>query len=216
MAKDTRAPDASPARPPRKTTRPPAATRRAQAGDVVDTRTPGTVERTVVDRATQRRETVTTLALADVLTHHAREQAAGDSAPGAAGDWLREVKALIDGASPDEKKALRQLLFERPPAEGPAIDPDSELAPRWREGGYPYKNLMSRRNYEKQKYRLQVELLKLQAWVKDTGQRVVILFEGRDAAGKGGTIKRLMENLNPRGARVVALEKPSDVERGQW
>jgi polyphosphate kinase 2 (PPK2 family) len=96
------------------------------------------------------------------------------------------------------------------------IDPDTELAPGWRDGGYPYKNLMSRRAYEKQKYRLQVELLKLQAWVKETGQRVVILFEGRDAAGKGGTIKRLMENLNPRGARVVALEKPSDVERGQW
>ena len=75
---------------------------------------------------------------------------------------------------------------------------------------------MSRKNYETQKYRLQVELLKLQAWVKDTGQRVVILFEGRDAAGKGGTIKRFMEHLNPRGARVVALEKPSEVERGQW
>ena len=75
---------------------------------------------------------------------------------------------------------------------------------------------MSRRTYEKQKYRLQVELLKLQAWVKESGQRVVILFEGRDAAGKGGTIKRFMEHLNPRGARVVALEKPSEIERGQW
>nr|MBP7526199.1 polyphosphate kinase 2 [Propionivibrio sp.] len=79
-----------------------------------------------------------------------------------------------------------------------------------------YKNLMQRRNYEQQKYRLQVELLKLQAWVKETGQKVVILFEGRDAAGKGGTIKRFMEHLNPRGARVVALEKPSEIERGQW
>nr|WP_199188460.1 polyphosphate kinase 2 [Haliangium sp. UPWRP_2] len=75
---------------------------------------------------------------------------------------------------------------------------------------------MLRKNYEAQKYRLQVELLKLQAWVKETGQRVVILFEGRDAAGKGGTIKRFMEHLNPRGARVVALEKPTDQERGQW
>ena len=75
---------------------------------------------------------------------------------------------------------------------------------------------MSRRSYEKKKYELQVELLKLQAWVKETGQRVVVLFEGRDAAGTGGTIKRFMEHLNPRGARVVALEKPSDVERGQW
>jgi hypothetical protein len=75
---------------------------------------------------------------------------------------------------------------------------------------------MRRSTYEAQKYQLQVELLKLQAWVKETGQRVVILFEGRDAAGKGGAIKRFMEHLNPRGARVVALEKPSEVERGQW
>ena len=95
-------------------------------------------------------------------------------------------------------------------------NPDDELAADWRQGGYPYRNLMTRKAYEKQKYRLQVELLKLQAWVKDTGQRVVILFEGRDAAGKGGTIKRFMEHLNPRGARVVALEKPSEIERGQW
>jgi polyphosphate kinase 2 len=75
---------------------------------------------------------------------------------------------------------------------------------------------MSRKNYEKQKYHLQVELLKLQAWVKKNKEKVVILFEGRDAAGKGGAIKRFMEHLNPRGARVVALEKPSEVERGQW
>ncbi|MDR2679017.1 MAG: polyphosphate kinase 2, partial [Zoogloeaceae bacterium] len=96
------------------------------------------------------------------------------------------------------------------------VKPDDELSENWRKGGYPYKNLMLRRNYEKQKYQLQVELLKLQAWVKETGQRVVILFEGRDAAGKGGTIKRFMEHLNPRGAKVIALEKPSEVERGQW
>jgi polyphosphate kinase 2 len=63
---------------------------------------------------------------------------------------------------------------------------------------------------------LQVELLKAQNWIKETGERIVILFEGRDAAGKGGTIKRFMEHLNPRGARVVALEKPTDEERGQW
>ncbi|MDI9239456.1 polyphosphate kinase 2 [Lysobacter sp. LF1] len=75
---------------------------------------------------------------------------------------------------------------------------------------------MSRRRYEREKRRLQIELLKFQAWVKETGQRVVIVFEGRDAAGKGGTIKRFMEHLNPRGARVVALEKPTETERGQW
>jgi polyphosphate kinase 2 len=75
---------------------------------------------------------------------------------------------------------------------------------------------MRRREYERLKKDLQIELLKVQSWVKDTGQRLVILFEGRDAAGKGGTIKRFMEHLNPRGARVVALEKPTEVERGQW
>jgi polyphosphate kinase len=75
---------------------------------------------------------------------------------------------------------------------------------------------MSRKEYEKAKSRLQVELLKMQNWVKSSGERVVILFEGRDAAGKGGTIKRFMEHLNPRGATVVALQKPSEVERGQW
>jgi polyphosphate kinase 2 len=75
---------------------------------------------------------------------------------------------------------------------------------------------MRRSSYEAEKYLLQVELLKLQAWVKETGQRIVIIFEGRDAAGKGGTIKRFMEHLNPRGARVVALQKPSEIERGQW
>jgi N-acetylglutamate synthase-like GNAT family acetyltransferase len=93
---------------------------------------------------------------------------------------------------------------------------DEVLSTDWRSGGYPYKNLLSRKTYEAQKYLLQVELLKLQAWVKENRQRVVILFEGRDAAGKGGTIKRFMEHLNPRGARVVALEKPTEVERGQW
>ncbi len=81
---------------------------------------------------------------------------------------------------------------------------------------YPYKERMSRKVYEKQKKELQIELLKVQKWVKETGQRVVILFEGRDAAGKGGTIKRFMEHLNPRGARVIALEKPTEDEKGQW
>lgn len=91
-----------------------------------------------------------------------------------------------------------------------------ELAEDWRKGGYPYKYKMLRKDYEREKFTLQTELLKLQQWVKEARQRVVILFEGRDAAGKGGTIKRFMEHLNPRGARVVALEKPSEVERGQW
>jgi len=70
--------------------------------------------------------------------------------------------------------------------------------------------------YEKELARLQVELLKFQNHIKDTGLKILMIFEGRDAAGKGGTIKRIMEHLNPRGARVVALEKPSDIERTQW
>ena len=127
-------------------------------------------------------------------------------------------EALLAGAAPDDVLALRKLL-ERHEDEARHQKHQAEdgiLADDWREGGYPYRNLMSRRTYERQKYILQVEFLKLQAWVKETGQRLVVLFEGRDAAGKGGTIKRFMEHLNPRGARVVALEKPSDVERGQW
>ncbi len=198
---------APPVKAPRKTAR---RARAARSGDVVDTSTPERVEQTMVARAEARRETVAAMALSDALAHHAK------GSDGAPGEWLRGLQAMIDGASPDEVKALRRTLFDRSRAPAEGVDPDTELAPGWREGGYPYKNLMARRSYERQKYRLQVELLKLQAWVKETGQRVVILFEGRDAAGKGGTIKRFMEHLNPRGARVVALEKPSDVERGQW
>ena len=85
----------------------------------------------------------------------------------------------------------------------------------WQQG-YPYAEKMTRAEYENLKRSLQLELLKLQAWVKDSGQRIVIVFEGRDAAGKGGTIKRFMEHLNPRGARVVALEKPTEREQSQW
>ena len=95
------------------------------------------------------------------------------------------------------------------------IGPDGLPVETWREG-YPYDQRMSRREYERTKRLLQIELLRLQRWVKDTGQRIVILFEGRDAAGKGGTIKRFTEHLNPRGATVVALEKPSERERTQW
>lgn len=81
---------------------------------------------------------------------------------------------------------------------------------------YPYKKPMDKDVYEAEIEALQLELVKLQADVKATGKRVVVVFEGRDAAGKGGTIKRLRENLNPRVARVVALSKPSDREAGEW
>lgn len=94
-------------------------------------------------------------------------------------------------------------------------DPD-RIRELFENGEYPYKSKMRRKTYERHKANLQVELLKVQHWVKETGQKIVILFEGRDAAGKGGTIKRFTEHLNPRGARVVALEKPTETERGQW
>ncbi|MEM9330821.1 MAG: polyphosphate kinase 2 [Pseudomonadota bacterium] len=83
-------------------------------------------------------------------------------------------------------------------------------------GEYPYKRKISRKTYEKKKAELQVELLKAQEWVKSTGEKIVLLFEGRDAAGKGGTIKRFTEHINPRGARVVALDKPTEKEQSQW
>ena len=86
----------------------------------------------------------------------------------------------------------------------------------FRTGTYPYKTRIRRNTYEQHKAELQVELLKVQNWVKKTGQKIVVICEGRDAAGKGGTIKRYMEHLNPRAARVVALEKPTENERGQW
>ncbi len=83
-------------------------------------------------------------------------------------------------------------------------------------GAYPYETRMRRAPYEKHKAELQVELLKVQRWVEETGQKIVLIFEGRDAAGKGGTIKRFMEHLNPRTARVVALPKPTEREQSQW
>ena len=148
-------------------------------------------------------------AVRDILSHAAKSDGKG---------MAESFEAILAGASPDDVLAIRNLLMrhEEEATHHRRQKADTELADDWREGSYPYRNLMSRRNYEREKYRLQVELLKLQAWVKETGQRVVFLFEGRDAAGKGGTIKRFMEHLNPRGARVVALEKPSEVERGQW
>ena len=81
---------------------------------------------------------------------------------------------------------------------------------------YPYEKKMKRKDYEDQKEALQVELLKLQRWINAENERVVMVFEGRDAAGKGGTIKRFMEHINPRSARVVALSKPTETEDGQW
>ena len=90
-------------------------------------------------------------------------------------------------------------------------DPDDVLDP-----GFPYSDRMARKAYRHELEQLQIELVKLQHWARNTGARVAIVFEGRDAAGKGGTIKRFRANLNPRGARLVALPKPSDTEATQW
>ena len=95
------------------------------------------------------------------------------------------------------------------------IDPQGKAVDTWREN-YPYDDRMPREEYDELKYGLQVELLKFQNWAQDTQTRHVLIFEGRDAAGKGGTIKRFMEHLNPRSARVVALTKPTSTELGQW
>jgi polyphosphate kinase 2 len=111
-----------------------------------------------------------------------------------------------------EDEVLR--LVSRDAASEGAPDPAVDLD--FGNGSYPYTEKMKLREYEAIKHLLQIELLKMQNWVKGTGQRVLILFEGRDAAGKGGTIKRFMEHLNPRGAKVWALEKPTEREEGQW
>ncbi|MBK6982227.1 MAG: polyphosphate kinase 2 [Betaproteobacteria bacterium] len=156
---------------------------------------------------------------APVLDPRAIEDYATEQA-GAAADEVTAgaIRDLLEGVNPgDASRILRAVLEQQRGLDALArTQADRELSDNWKEGGYPYKNLLSRKGYERQKYRQQVELLKLQAWVKEKGQRVIVIFEGRDAAGKGGTIKRFMEHLNPRGARVVALEKPTVEERGQW
>ncbi len=183
--------------------------RRARAGDVTGSSEPKRIARLSVKDTVNARQQAQTAAVRDIMAR-----------PGKKKEKAEGLRALLEGAAPDDAKAIRRLLKEEAQQvrnKAQVIQhPDEVLAADWRSGAYPYRNLLSRKTYEAQKYLLQVELLKLQAWAKETGQRIVILFEGRDAAGKGGTIKRFMEHLNPRGARVVALEKPTEVERGQW
>ena len=124
--------------------------------------------------------------------------------------WLRELST--------EELMARGLSVEGTfdEVDDPVLlGPDGLPFRSWREK-YPYEERLSREHYERTKRLLQIELLKAQSWIKESGQRLVILFEGRDAAGKGGTIKRFMEHLNPRGATVIALSAPSERERGQW
>jgi len=123
-----------------------------------------------------------------------------------------------------ETNKLELVNQEKTEAEAPkerkpivySLDAENDKI-KWNEDGrYPYRTKMKLLTYEQHKHELQIELLKAQNWIKDTKQRVVMIFEGRDAAGKGGTIKRFMEHLNPRGTRIVALEKPNARERNQW
>jgi len=121
-------------------------------------------------------------------------------------------------APPQEMPAPVQSPVQSPAQSSvsfPEVDKD-KIRQAFENGEYPYTKKLGKKDYERQKAKLQAELLKVQKWVGDTGQKFVLIFEGRDAAGKGGTIKRFMEHLNPREARVVALNKPSDKEKGQW
>jgi len=196
-------------RAPRKagTPRKAATPRPAAEGDTSPDLTPSGIEAYTVAQTTEAAREAQVSVVKDLLSSASPEEQASVA------HWLA---AVLTGTSPDDRVVLHDVLFGDRRVYGvPPINPDDELNPD-PDADYPYRNLLSRKSYERQKYQLQVELLKLQAWVKESGQQVVILFEGRDAAGKGGTIKRFMEHLNPRGARVVALDKPNEREQGQW
>ena len=127
---------------------------------------------------------------------------------------------MVEEAAESPSSSLLRRLDEYRVVDDETDDPvlltkDGEPVDTWRES-YPYQERMDPADYEREKRLLQIELLKLQNWIKSSGERLVVLFEGRDAAGKGGTIKRFTEHLNPRGARVVALEKPSERESTEW
>jgi polyphosphate kinase 2 len=115
--------------------------------------------------------------------------------------------------SKNQLKAVKNTDSSAPAKVAETNPPATRIS---QESTYPYRKKLSQNKYERQKEKLQIELLKVQNWVRNSGQRIVILFEGRDAAGKGGAIKRFTEHLNPRHARVVALEKPTERERGEW
>lgn len=126
-----------------------------------------------------------------------------------------ETQSTADGT--EMTSAVADAPKETPATVAANTVPTAEQVRRAFESGrYPYRNRLNRRDYEKTKAQLQAELLKVQWWAQERGEKFVLLFEGRDAAGKGGTIKRFTEHLNPRLARVVALNKPTDEERGQW
>jgi polyphosphate kinase len=115
----------------------------------------------------------------------------------------------------DELARQLGLRVHRTKSRTTLVGADGEPISTWQED-YPYTRRLRRRQYAEDKRALQIELLKLQRWVKHSGERLMVIFEGRDAAGKGGTIRRFTENLNPRGARIVALEKPTEKEQSEW
>ncbi len=183
--------------------------RRVSQGDTADGLKPTEIENHEVTNSVQSAQESKISAVRDILE---------STSPKDVHSLAKTLEAIVKGSSPEDVVVLRSALLKKQPPLGVRRrrGRDEQLSDDWRDGGYPYRNLMSRKRYEKQKYQLQVELLKLQAWIRSSDEKLLILFEGRDAAGKGGTIKRFMEHLNPRGARVVALNKPTDVERGQW
>lgn len=126
-----------------------------------------------------------------------------------------EMAVEVQAADASAAVALDDDAAPRGPKSFPTATAD-KIREAFESGRYPYARPMGRAPYEAEKARLQAELLKVQIWAQETGQKFVILMEGRDAAGKGGTIKRFMEHLNPRYARVVALTKPSEKEKGEW
>jgi polyphosphate kinase 2 len=163
---------------------------------------------------TPETETAAPLANGEVKNLTPPPAAQGDEGDGAnfisktAGE-LGEDSDKRNGRKGGGKNAPHQTIAEK------RRDPEA-IRRAFETGEYPYHTRITNKDYLRHMGELQVELLKAQNWIKETGEKVVILFEGRDAAGKGGTIKRYMEHLNPRGARVVALEKPSERERTQW
>ncbi len=164
-----------------------------------------------------------TLKLADTasIKHHAStdrtERSLAMDQPKTDKKKARKKKSGKKSLQKAARKQLRTYIDPKAVMEkGQVLSGKKLLKLSYLSGDYPYPEKMGLEEYEHEKHLLQTELLKAQNWVKQSGQRIVSLFEGRDAAGKGGTIKRFMEHLNPRAAHVVALEKPTEIERGQW
>jgi polyphosphate kinase len=137
-----------------------------------------------------------------------RQDGDGPALPAAIGKATAETQADDGSAGDKTETPARRHHISRHDADA--------IRRAFETGEFPYHTRLGNRIYLEQMAKLQIELLKAQNWIKETGQKIVMLFEGRDGAGKGGTIKRFMEHLNPRGARVVALEKPTDRERTLW